>query len=183
MLPPRVPLLLCLLALAAPVALASCANKEKYPGAHEPAREGLSLEMQGVEYTVFITRQLNPRVTPDEAYVSDEPAEGDTYYGVFMRVCNRSDRSTRPADTFFVRDNQGEAFEPKAMAADNPFAYRSAPIDPEQCLPAAGSVAALGPGAASMLLFELPLDNTENRPLELEIRAADGESRTVELDI
>ncbi len=179
----RVTPLLCLFALAAPLVLASCANKEEHPGTHEPAREGLALEMQGVEYTVFITRQLNPKVTPDEAYVSDEPAQGDTFYGVFMRVCNRSEEIRRPASTFYVRDNQSEAFEPEQLPPDNPFAYQSAPLDPDECIPQAGSVAQLGPTTGTMLLFELPLDNTENRPLELEIRAEDGESRTVELDI
>ena len=175
--------LLCLCALTAPLALASCSNKEEHPGAEEPAREGLALEMQGVEYTVFITRQLNPRVTPDEAYVSDEPAEGDTFYGVFMQVCNRSDEVRRPTGTFYVRDNQNEAFEPEQLPPDNPFAYQPVPLDPKECIPQAGSVAQLGPSTGTMLLFELPLDNTENRPLELEIRAEDGESRTVELDI
>ena len=40
---------------------------------------------------------------------------------------------------------------------------------PNECIPEAGSVAQLGPTAGSMLLFRLPLENTENRPLELEI--------------
>ena len=34
-----------------------------------------------------------------------------------------------------------------------------------------------------MLLFQLPLENTENRPLELEVEADDGEKLTFELDI
>jgi hypothetical protein len=33
-----------------------------------------------------------------------------------------------------------------------------------------------------MLLFQFPLENTENRPLELEIEQ-DGEKRTFELEI
>jgi hypothetical protein len=33
-----------------------------------------------------------------------------------------------------------------------------------------------------MLLFQFPLENTENRPLELEVEH-DGEKRTFELDI
>jgi hypothetical protein len=34
-----------------------------------------------------------------------------------------------------------------------------------------------------MLLFQLPLETTENRPLELEIEGQEGESRLFELDI
>jgi hypothetical protein len=44
-------------------------------------------------------------------------------------------------------------------------------------------VAQLGPAGGSMLLFELPLETTENRPLELEIVAENGEMLIYELDI
>jgi hypothetical protein len=47
-------------------------------------------------------------------------------------------------------------------------------------------VAQLGPTAGSMLLFKLPLQNTENRPLELEIEnpsEGEPEALTFELDI
>jgi hypothetical protein len=44
-------------------------------------------------------------------------------------------------------------------------------------------VAQLGPSAGSMLLFEFPLETTENRPLELEMEGESGETLTFELDI
>ena len=55
-------------------------------------------------------------------------------------------------------------------------------LAPQECIPQAGSVAQLGPTAGSMLLFQLPLQNTENRPMELEIGGRDGEKITFELD-
>ena len=92
------------------------------------------------------------------------------------------------ADQYFgkysaiVKDNQDNRFEPEPLPTDNAFAYTPRTLDPKECIPEAGSVAQLGPTAGSMLLFQFPLENTENRPLELEIEQ-DGEKRTFELDI
>jgi hypothetical protein len=176
----RLPIFACALALAAPLGLAACGSKE--PGIDEPAREGLAIEMGGVDYTVFITRELNPEITPDNAYVSTEAPPGQALYGVFLRACNVSKDRRSTATEFTVRDNQNNAFHPKPLPTDNQFAYAGRALDPEECIPEAGSVAQLGPTAASMLLFQFPLENTENRPLELEVEQ-DGEKRTFELDI
>jgi hypothetical protein len=174
-------LLACLLALAAPLGLAACGDEE--PGVDEPAREGLALELGGVDYNVFITRQLNPRVPPDEAYVTEEAAPGETLYGVFIQVCNNSEEPRQTVSEFTVRDNQENTFEPEELPEENQFAYQPRTLDPEECIPRAGSVAQLGPSAGSLLLFRLPLENTENRPLELELEGEDGELLTFELDI
>jgi hypothetical protein len=177
---PRPPILACLLALAAPLSLAACG--EEHPGIDEPAREGLAVEMQGVDYNVFITRQLNPDITPDNAYVDTQAPPGEVLYGVFLEACNVSDDSRETASEFTMRDNQENTFEPEPLPEDNQFAYNARTLLPEECIPEAGSVAQLGPTAGSMLLFQLPLDITENRPLELEIESG-GEKRTFELDI
>ena len=162
----RLPIVACALALAAPLGLVACGSDEQ--GIDEPANEGLAIELGGVDYTVFITRELNPKITPDNAYVTDEAPPGEALYGVFLRACNVSDDQRAVASEFIVKDNQ--------------FAYIPRTLDPEECIPEAGSVAQLGPTAGSMLLFKFPLENTENRPLELEIEK-DGEKRTFELDI
>jgi hypothetical protein len=149
----------------------------------EPAREGLAIELGGVNYNVFITRQLNPEITPDGAYVTDDPPPGETLYGVFIEVCNVSDDPRTPTDRFVVRDNQGNRFEPEELPEDNQFAYHARKLDPEECIPEAGSVAQLGPTAGSMLLFRFSLQTTENRPLELEVEGEGDEHLTFELDI
>jgi hypothetical protein len=177
----RLPVLACLLALAAPIGLAC--GKEEHPGVEEPAREGIAIDMGGVAYNVFITRELNPKITPDSAYVSEEAAPGEALYGVFLEACNVSDEPREIASTFTLHDNQGNEFEPEPLPEDNQFAYNARELLPKECIPQAGSVAQLGPTAASMVLFQLPLENTENRPLELEIESGDGETRTFELDI
>jgi hypothetical protein len=177
----RLTLAACVLALAAPLGLAACGDEE--PGVDEPAREGLALELDGITYNVFITRQLNPRVTPDEAYVTDEAPAGETLYGVFIQVCNLSDEAHETVESFVVKDNAENEFEPEELPEENVFAYSPQSLDPDECIPEAGSVAQLGPSAGSMLLFQLPLETTENRPLELEVEGESGETLTFELDI
>ena len=169
----------CLIALAG--ALVACGDEE--PGVTEPAREGLALELGGVQYNVFITRQLNPEITPDDAYVTEEAPPGESLYGVFIEVCNNSDEARVPSDDFVILDNQKNEFEPEDLPDDNQFAYHTRELDPQECIPEAGSVAQLGPTEGSMLLFQLPLQTTENRPLELEVEDSEGETLTFELDI
>jgi hypothetical protein len=177
----RLALLACLAALV--VGAAACGEEE--PGVDEPAREGLALPLGGVDYNVFITRRLNPAIPPDDAYVEGpEPAPDETLYGIFVQVCNpSSDETHATIDDFIVVDNQGNEFEPEELPENNHFAYEPRELGPKECIPELGSVAQLGPTAGSMLLFKLPLQTTENRPLELELRGEGDEHLTFELDI
>jgi hypothetical protein len=180
--PRRLLMLLCLAALAG--GPAACGNADEHPGVDEPAREGLAVELDGVDYNVFITRQLNTKVPPDDAYFDGPEAErGETLYGVFIQVCNHSKDTQQTVDAFRIKDNQGNEFEPEALPADNHFAYHPGELLPKECIPESGSVAQLGPSAGSMLLFRLPLTNTEYRPLELEVEGQGDEHLTFELDI
>jgi hypothetical protein len=180
--PRRLLMLLWLTALTA--GAAACGNADHHPGIDEPAREGLAIELDGVEYNVFITRQLNPKITPDEAYYDGpEPEPGETLYGVFLQACNRTEDTQQSVDAFKITDAQGNEFEPEELPEDNQFAYHASELLPEECIPEAGSVAQLGPTAGSMLLFRLPLENTEYRPLELEVEGEGDEHLTFELDI
>ena len=179
----RPAMLLCVAALA--TALGACGEADTKQGIDEPAREGLALPLEGIDYNVFITRELNPRITPDKSYVpaGTEADATHTLYGVFIQSCNRSDESHQTTDRFKIVDNQGNEFEPEKLPSDNDFAYRSTELMPNECIPEAGSVAQLGPTAGSMLLFRLPLANTEYRPLELEIEGTGGQHLTYDLDI
>ena len=133
-----------------------------------------------MDYNVFMTRQLNTKIPPDKAYFDGpEAAKDETLYGVFIQVCNRSKETHQTASDFKVKDNQGNEFEPEALAEDNAFAYQPRELAPDECIPEAGSVAELGPTSGSMLLFRLPLQNTENRPSSSRSRARmAGTSRT-----
>jgi hypothetical protein len=172
----------CVLGLLAVGLISGCGDEE--PGVDEPAREGLALELDGVEYNVFITRQLNTEIPPDDAYYSGPPPDREeTLYGVFIGACNNTDEVQTTTGLFTVKDNQDNHYLPVTLPRDNPFAYNQHELRPGECIPEAGSVAQLGPAAASVLVFKLPLTTTENRPLELEIEGDGAETLTYELDI
>jgi hypothetical protein len=178
--PRRLPIFACALALVVLPGLTACNDTKQ--GIDEPAREGLAIGLGGVDYDVFITRELNPKITPDSAYVTTEAPPGQALYGVFLQACNVTKQPQATATQFTVRDNQNNTFHPETLPADNQFAYAAKTLNPQECIPEIGSVAQLGPTAGSMLLFQLPLENTENRPLQLEIEH-NGEKRTFTLDI
>jgi hypothetical protein len=180
-------------AVAALVAIgaAGCGGtKTGEQGLDEPAREGLAINVGGVAYDVFITRELNLKIPPDKAfYPGPLPKPGFSYYGVFLQACNNGKRPRQTVREFTVKDNQDDEFKPIPLPASNAFAYTSRKLDPSECVPEAGSVAQQGPTGGSMLLFEFPLTATENRPLELELtgpydlRKAKREVKKVELDL
>ena len=70
-------MLLCAAALAA--GAAACGEADTKQGVDEAAREGLALPLDGIEYNVFITRELNPRITPDKSYVEPGTAPDATH--------------------------------------------------------------------------------------------------------
>jgi hypothetical protein len=180
---------LCVLALVCLGVFAGCGKSSNKPG--ETVREGLSTPLGGLRYTVFLTRQLNLKNEEDKGYLPGhaEAPPGKGLYGVFLEACNKSDKEAIAASRFYIEDTQGEKFEPEGLDADNPFAYQGGPVPPENCEPAHGSLAQQGPTSGALLLFELPLAATENRPLELHIEgpfdAATGKvsEATVILDI
>jgi len=171
----RVPIALCLIVLALGAGACGKEGDESIQGVGTPGeafREGLAEEMGGLTYNVFITRQLNPSITPDQAfYKGPQPGRGKTLFGLFMKVCNeeKEPATPRPLESFQIKDSQGKVFKPEPLPRDNDFAYHPRTLLPNECIPASGSVAEQQSAGGAMLLFELPLQNLENRPLELEI--------------
>ena len=156
----------------------------------EAKREGLEVDLGGIAYNVFITRQLNPRIAPDNDYYrGPEPPPGFVLYGVFLQVCNHSDGPREAARDFKIVDTRGSEFEPEELPPENVFAYRPKVLQPKECIPAEGSAAALSSTAGAMVLFRLPSATAENRPLELEVMGpydfarAERPSIKIELDI
>jgi hypothetical protein len=158
--------LVALLAASSP-ALTACGKHHK-PG--EPVREGLGTPLDGIRYTVFITRQLNVKGEEDKGYYTGpEAPPGSALYGVFLEACNDGKHDATAASRFEIHDTQGNVFQPKAVPGENAFAYKGGTLAPGSCIPTRGSLAQLGPTSGSLLLFQLPLSATENRPLELVI--------------
>jgi hypothetical protein len=161
---------LCVLALVCIGVLAGCGKSSNKSG--ETVREGLSTPLGGLRYTVFLTRQLNLANQEDKGYVPGrkEAPPGKGLYGVFLEACNRSgSKPAAAASRFYIEDSQGNRFSSVGLAQDNPYAFHGGAVPAENCMPRTGSLASLGPTSGALLLFELPLANTENRPLTLHI--------------
>ena len=175
---------LCFVALVCLGALAGCGKSSNKPG--ETVREGLSTPLGGLRYTVFLTRQLNLKNEEDSGYLPGmkEAPPGRGLYGVFLQACNKgkNSASATPTDEFSIVDSQGETFQATVLNPTNPFAYHGGPVPPDNCMPARGSLAQQGPTSGAMLLFNLPLAATENRPLQLHIRGQQTQA-IVTLDI
>jgi hypothetical protein len=179
--------LIALLALA----LGGCGKKE-----HEQnplaETEGIHLELGDLLYQVQISRELNPGDTEDRTYlqgVAPEQAKlkpSEVWFGIFMRVQNETNKSHRTAEEFEVVDTQEHVYRPVEITGSNPFAYHARELAPRGLLPSANSLAAYGPTNGSLVLFKVPLTSLANRPLELKIRAPEGQPRsvgTVDLDV
>src|SRR4051795_9605961 len=163
-------LVICAFAALALVVLAGCGKESNKEG--ETVREGLSTPLGGLRYTVFLTRQLNLKNEEDSGYLPGykEAPPGKGLYGVFLEACNTGDKAAIASSHFYIEDTQGNRFQPQALGPKYPFAYRAGTVPPENCEPARGSLAQQGPTSGALLLFQLPLAATENRPLELHIQ-------------
>jgi hypothetical protein len=185
---PKAALLVALLAVL--VALTGCENtREKDAG-----REGLPEEIGHLEYNVFITRELNPQDVEDRGYYQGaEAAPGFALYGVFLQACNPNEDVNAPhwlaASRFEVEDTQGNKFTPVPMPENNIWAYRARPLKQNACIPKEGTLASVGPTNGSLLIFKIPLQSLENRPLNLLITSPplgpeqERETGRIELDV
>ena len=182
----RVATVLALAALVVPV-LSGCSRHHESP---EP--EGQNVEVGGLSYTVFITRELNLRDPEDhDYYQGPEAPPGFSYYGVFIQVCNDVNHThggaTTPVNNFRIIDTEGKQYNPVPLPKNDVFAYRPRPLSAKQCVPTPGSAAATGPIGGSLLLFKIPVASIENRPLDLEINpqgpAPVPDAQRIELDI
>lgn len=105
--PPRLIRLLVACALVAAVA-AGCGEKGEDMN---PVREGIATDLNGLDYNVFITRQLNPKDVTDRDYYDGPEETGEcatsgtervltpeervqrcptALFGVFIEVCNET---------------------------------------------------------------------------------------------
>jgi hypothetical protein len=148
--------------------------------------EGEPLELDELKFNVQITRFLNPSDAEDRDYVVGQqlpPPAGQDYLGVFIEIENEGDEEARlpTAADLSIVDTTGAAYE--ALESNSPFALDLGGIIASHSeVPAPDTPAASGPTQGSIVLFLVPSNIGENKPLELEI-AYRGEDATIELDI
>jgi hypothetical protein len=182
--------LFCVLALAGGLVSGCGAN----PRENNASREGLPEKVGGIDYNVYITRELNLKDVEDSGYYKGaEAPPGFALYGVFLTACNPTEAATSPnvpaASDFTVIDTQGNRFKPLPQPPDSIFAYQALPLKHLACIPKRGSLAASGPTNGALLVFKLPLQTLENRPLDLEIvsppdpHTGNRDTGRIELDV
>ena len=170
------------------LAVAGCGNKEKETTFSDT--EGMYLDLGGLKYQVQISRQLNPQDVEDHNYLTGVPRElsrlapGDSWFAVFIRVENGSDKYRQAAGSFTLKDTQDNTFLPVPVARTKPFGYHGGFVAPKNTLPPAQSPAQLNESiGGAMVLFKVPNASYANRPLELTIRNPKNPRDTASVDL
>jgi hypothetical protein len=180
----RLTLVLAALALVA----TGCGNKTAVQTIGET--EGTYLDIDDLQYQIQISRYLNANDVEDQTYLkglptgTEQPAGDETWFGIFMRVQNSTDRTITPANDFEIIDTLDNVYRPIPLDPEvNGFAYQPNPIAPRSLIPKPDSIPSEGVIQGSLLLFKLKTDSLQNRPLEFRFRRGSGSTATVDLDV
>ena len=186
----RLPRLIVLAAALACALLASgCGNRLETRTMGET--EGLYLDVDELKYQIQTSRYLNPSDIEDRAYLrglpvnTEQPAGDETWFAVFLRVSNATDKTIAPANDFEIVDTQDNVYRPVPLDANlNDFAYTPDPIPPKGLIPQPDSIASEGViKQGALLLFKLKTDSLQNRPLEVRFRRGSGTTGIVDIDV
>ena len=168
-------LMLCALAAVA----VGCGNKEDV--VTEADTEGIWIDVGSLDYHIQGSRQLNPNEVPDDRYLTglpsdvSQPSGTETWFAVFLRIENKTDKPAPTATEFEIEDTEGDVYKPIEIDTKvNPFAYLPQTLGPEQVMPHPDSAQEFDSTAGAMLLFKLPLTGYQNRPLEFRVKSPDG---------
>jgi hypothetical protein len=181
---PRRRLVQPLLAALALVALVAAVSACGYESHETEVVEGEPVELGGIHYNVIFSRYLNPADNEDSAFlVGQPPPEPETtYFGVFFEVQNEGDEAKPLPDKFTIEDSDHEVFE--SLDSESLYAFPlGGEVEAEEQIPVLDSTADQGSIEGSVVLFLLPDDASQNRPLILEIHSPDGETGEVTLDL
>jgi len=151
------------------------------------AKEGGRIYLDKLFYQVQISRMLNPKDVEDSYYLTGQPqpAKGVTYFGVFMRVDNETNEyRILPVGTNNMKivTAGGDVFKPIPVRAPG-YAYAPAPIGKGAHLPIPNTPAAVGPIGGGLILFRVPLESLNSRPVRLLVKGPDGKTGQVTLDV
>jgi hypothetical protein len=181
--PPRRRALSALLALLALAALTAGVSACGYSSNSKHTNEGEPMQLGELEYNVTFSRYLNPNDTEDAAYLEGqkEAPKGESYFGVFFEVQNKSDEPQQLPSTLTITDAEDKEYE--VIPSESIFALQfEGIVEAEEQIPVLDSPAQQGPIEGSVALFLLPEEASENRPLTLHIEGAE-EKGEVTLDL
>lgn len=144
-----------------------------------------------LQYQVQISRQLNPADPGDRALLVGLPpgdrnlGPDDLWFGVWVRVWNGTDSAQKTAGRFEIVDTRGDRFSPVPLSRVNVLAYRPGIVKANAQYPVPDSVPENLPTTGGVLVFKLPRQALDFRPLELIFNGTgnpDNES-SVRLDV
>ncbi|HWT24319.1 MAG TPA: hypothetical protein VN213_12515 [Solirubrobacteraceae bacterium] len=176
----------CLVVLAATVA-GGCGRHEEVRTLGET--EGLYIEVDELTYQIQMSRILNPSDREDQGYLRGlaegvQPTNDETWFAIFLRVQNLTDRTLRPADRFEIVDTTEKTYRPVVLdPRTNVFIYRPDPIRPGEVVPRPDSPSFNGPIQGDLILFKVDIESLYNRPLEFRISSSRGSGTTGIIDI
>jgi hypothetical protein len=164
---------------AAAFTAAGCGTKQAV--VTQADTEGVWVDSGPLDYHVQGSRLLNPGQPPDRSYLSGlasgttQPTGKEVWFAVFMRIENKTDHPATPSQGFQIEDTEGHRFTPVALDPNvNPFAYEPIRLDPNRVIPVQDSPQDFNSFSGAEILFKLPLDSYQNRPLELIIKSGGG---------
>ena len=187
--PPPMRLSVLIVVLACALLAAGCGNRVDVRTQGDT--EGLYIDLDELKYQVQISRYLNSADIEDRTYLTGlppntaQPAADETWFGIFMRVSNYTDKTIAPANDFEIVDTQDNVYRPIPLDPNvNPFAYEPNPIPPNSLIPQPDSIASAGViQQGALLLFKVKTGSLQNRPLELRFRRGSGVTGVVDLDV
>lgn len=171
------------------LALAGCDKEVK----STEAKEGGRVYLDGLFYQVQLSRQLNIKDTEDSFYLVSQPApaSGEAYFGVFMRVDNEEEdgegenaKRLTPVgiQNMKIVDAKGNVFKPIVVKGVG-WGYQPAPLGNGAFLPVPNTPAGGGTIRGGLILFKLPNEDLDSRPLKLEIESPKGDKAAITLDV
>jgi hypothetical protein len=176
-------LVLTLLAALALAALTVFVSACGYSSDSKDVVEGEVVKLGELKYQVIFSRFLNPSDNEDSAYLVGQPplAKGSSYFGVFLEVQNKSEKTQKLAETFTIKDAAEQTFD--AIPSESLYAFPAGgEVESQEPIPAPDSTPQQGPIEGSLVLFDLPAAASENRPLTLYIEGPEGPAE-VKLDL
>jgi hypothetical protein len=172
-----------LLAAVALAALALFVSACGYSSDSKQVVEGEVVKLGELKYQVVFSRFLNPNDTEDSAYLVGQPPppKGSSYFGVFLEVKNNSEKTQKLASSFTITDAGEKTFD--AVPSESLYAFPfGGEVESQEPVPTPDSTPQQGPIEGSLVLFQLPAEASENRPLTLSIQGPEGPAE-VTLDL
>jgi hypothetical protein len=173
------PLLAAILLSSVALAVTGCG----YSSNSKDVVAGQTVKLGQLQYTVVLSRYLNPSDNEDAAYLVGQPPPppGSNYFGVFFQVQNEDKRPHRLPKSLKITDPGDQVFN--AIPTKSLYALPlGGEVEAEEQVPVLDSPAQQGPIGGSLVLFELPASVSANRPLTLSIPGPEGPAK-VTLDL